>query len=248
MIDLKPLIAPYLKTCSILELKAASADSLPVTGTHFGGAPYARPGEEWPLCQVCHQPLSFIFQVNTIEGHHDLPPELGLVSLYYCWDCRPQGYEEDLSGAWLARLHRRVSPHFYYALSIPEPEPRSVHPCSVNFQPHKSLPDWEGLSVWAPQIFDLSASQNLGEPWAPYDNAAAHFLGEPEFTSALGGYPQWLQGEDTPTCPTCERNMVLLVQLDSERTAGLDWGSSGCLYLFFCPEHPSLFQMRVQTL
>jgi hypothetical protein len=51
--------------------------------------------------------------------------------------------------------------------------------------------------------------------------------------SRLGGSPEWLQGEDIPECPNCEKGMEFVLQLDSSEEIG--FGDMGMLYAFVCP-------------
>jgi hypothetical protein len=58
----------------------------------------------------------------------------------------------------------------------------------------------------------------------------------------LGGEPDWIQIDDTPGCPQCEKPMSFVAQIDSIDYTG--WGVSGpymfsdvgMIYLFFCGE------------
>jgi uncharacterized protein YwqG len=69
--------------------------------------------------------------------------------------------------------------------------------------------------------------------------------------SKLGGAPDWVQGEDWPSCPRCNARMTFIAQLDSMEHASqhnqnrIDpihgdqhfmFGDVGMLYVFFCEE------------
>ncbi|MFT4626901.1 MAG: hypothetical protein ACI8PZ_005582 [Myxococcota bacterium] len=56
----------------------------------------------------------------------------------------------------------------------------------------------------------------------------------------VGGYPLWLQGDDTPVCGA-HGPMSLAVQIGAD--AGIDLGDSGVLYVFTCAA-PACGQMR----
>ncbi len=68
----------------------------------------------------------------------------------------------------------------------------------------------------------------------------------------LGGVPEWIQFDETPTCPTCEKKMVFVTQVDSiDYTArpisqqSYMFGDVGMIYVFFCfecTETASIFQ------
>jgi hypothetical protein len=65
--------------------------------------------------------------------------------------------------------------------------------------------------------------------------------------TSLGGDPVWEQNEDLPVCPSCDRNMTLVFQLDSlaqlsrNRDLGVDlsgedyaFGDAGLVRFFRC--------------
>jgi predicted DNA-binding WGR domain protein len=57
----------------------------------------------------------------------------------------------------------------------------------------------------------------------------------------LGGYPTWVQESEPQTCATCQKPMVLAVQLDAGDT-GMNFGDVGVGYAFICPdEHEGRF-------
>ena len=51
--------------------------------------------------------------------------------------------------------------------------------------------------------------------------------------SKVGGVPAWIQLEETPGCPKCERPMAFLLQLASD--SRISYGDVGMLYAFACP-------------
>jgi hypothetical protein len=54
----------------------------------------------------------------------------------------------------------------------------------------------------------------------------------------VGGHPTWIQSAEYPTCPSCQRLMPMLLQLDSDLPTqdGGEWlwGSGGICYVFWC--------------
>jgi hypothetical protein len=73
----------------------------------------------------------------------------------------------------------------------------------------------------------------------PLDEEAAAIIGfryagdEIGTRHRLGGDPQWIQGEEVPTCPTCRQRMTFYGQLDSigDKYVVAD---CGMIYVFFC--------------
>jgi len=52
--------------------------------------------------------------------------------------------------------------------------------------------------------------------------------------SKLGGPPAWIQMDETPDCPKCERTMAFVLQLASD--SRISYGDMGILHAFACPE------------
>jgi hypothetical protein len=112
------------------------------------------------------------------------------------------------------------------------PPPKGVEHaslCDVSFAERLSLPDWEGTTRWCPEASDLSCKANGEAPWQAYQEAVNRLVGDQEITSCIGGYPRWIQGEETPN------GADLLAQIDSENEAGIMWGDVGSVYLFRSP-------------
>jgi hypothetical protein len=59
-----------------------------------------------------------------------------------------------------------------------------------------------------------------------------------ENLNRVGGEPSWVQDADYPRCPSCQRLMSFLLQLDSNLTTADGgewlWGSGGIAYGFWC--------------
>ena len=53
--------------------------------------------------------------------------------------------------------------------------------------------------------------------------------------SKLGGVPAWLQSEEIPNCPCCERPMSFLCQIDSTDDI-ITLADAGRLFVFVCPD------------
>lgn len=245
MPSLPDLLRPLLLPTSIITAtklpRGRGGGAAPLLSTKFGGTPYSEEND-WPICGNCENPLSFIFQCNLADCPHQKAQ--GLFTFFYCHECSPWG-DDDFEDAWLVRRYN--APDKASAFELDNDSPARTNPCSTQLQVAQSLPNWESINDLAPEIAKLSASANSDEPWAAYQQALEQLLGgEPELNTAIGGYPQWIQGTDFPSCPNCSKRTRLLAQIDSEEEAGIMWGDSGMVYLFECPKHPDLVQMRVQ--
>ena len=50
----------------------------------------------------------------------------------------------------------------------------------------------------------------------------------------LGGNPGWMQCEEIPLCPNCEKEMEFIAQLDTDPGIGLQFADNGRLFVFIC--------------
>ena len=51
--------------------------------------------------------------------------------------------------------------------------------------------------------------------------------------SQMGGHPEWVQDADYPHCPTCQRTMTFLGQVE---TLDIDEDAEGIYYAFLCAQ------------
>ncbi|WP_240409028.1 DUF1963 domain-containing protein [Flavobacterium psychrotrophum] len=224
---LEQLAIPLLREATKIEVLSASrppADSTLIS--HFGGQPYFEAGAQWPQSES-GRPMEFIFQVFN-DGSLALPPSIKLIQFFYDLDAFP--YETDDDG-WVVKIYRSIDT----TAQIKIPQPYSDIPvkyCEVHFSPVSSLPDWEGLDVYGPEIAELAEIINDDEPWEAYDAVVQKLTGSSDYRSQLGGYPNWVQGESTPENKK-GANVKLLFQIDSEENAGLMWGDVGLVYVFY---------------
>lgn len=59
--------------------------------------------------------------------------------------------------------------------------------------------------------------------------------------SKFGGFPDWIQNDETPKCDCCKKKMDFIAQLDSIDYTGFAqekieymFGDVGMIYVFFC--------------
>jgi hypothetical protein len=224
MKTLDDILGPLVQRASVLEVRKASFP-LPAIASKFGGMPYHEPGETWPGCPTCKKPLSFICQLDLRQTVHPARDDVHFFTFFYCWDCSPWGFRDEAKGEWVVRKYR--DPHESKAVMIPIPKGvEHASQCLVSFAERLSLPDWEGTRRWCPDASDLSCQANSEAPWEAYQKAVERIVGDQNLASCVGGYPRWIQGEDTPD------GANLLAQIDSEDQAGIMWGDVGCVYLF----------------
>jgi uncharacterized protein YwqG len=247
--ELTLLVQPLASTATRLNLKKSSKGaSLPVTGSHFGGSPYAEVGEEWPVCPVCTTSLTFICQVDTTSGFHERPEGVALLTFFYCWECFPWGYgmEDEVEGTWVVRTYSEPAESRAVPIFPSNGQPDPTRPCVVEIEKVISFPDLEALEEWSEEAAELSSNSNTDEPWEPYRSTVEALGGLTDYATVVGGYPHCIQSDATPDCDLCEARMRLLVQIDSEDEADIMWGDVGCVYLFHCPQHPKRIALSLQ--
>jgi hypothetical protein len=228
-------LAPLVRPRTLVHLQRSDAP-LPPTASRFGGQPYAEAGEAWPAC-ICGLPMTFICQLDL---HASVVRERGiaLFAFYYCWECFPQ---EGIQGAWALRTY--ADPRDDKAVAIEPPAPVSqTARCAIRFEDARSLPVWEGQDRDAPGADELAKAVNPESPWEAYQAACERLAGPQEITTAVGGYPHWLQGDDLPA------GARLLAAIDSEEAAGITWGDVGCVFLFLSADEPPVPTLLLQSL
>jgi len=222
------------------------AIDLALTDSKFGGLPFLE-DQRWPTCNSCSNGLAFICQFNLRTLAPDLTLPFDLFSFFYCHECMPMS-TDDSPGMWAVRISKLPGTS---TAQLPVDgcanEDHHCTPCSVSAARVPSLPDWQD-DILSDELRDLSGSLNPDEPWEPYQTAAATLVGEPSFTSHIGGYPQWVQGGESFECSECGEPLSLFVEIATELDANLMWGDSGSVYLFHCPNHPASFTFCLQCL
>lgn len=225
--DLENLLKPLIRQTTKLKILPASRPSENSQfESHFGGHPYFEIGEQWPTSKSGKH-LDFIFQIFN-SSKLELPKNIELIQFFYDWDEFPWDTEND---GWLVKIYGKVDKQNVQFISKPKTLEKSKF-CKINFIPTQSLPDWEGIDLHCYDASKLSCVLNEDEPWDSYEQIVSKLIGEQDYQSQLGGYPNWVQGESTPKDK--EGNpMKLLFQIDSEDNAGLMWGDVGLIYVFY---------------
>lgn len=224
--DLEDLVKPLIRAAKKMELISVNENGDSRLLSHFGGAPYFEAGEQWPTSKNGN-PLSFIFQVYN-NAETNLPADIALIQFYYCFDIFPWHNDDD---GWHVKVYKKLQPEKMILLTSPAGLATNTF-CKIEFKEVLSLPDWEGIDLYAPNASKLSCVLDEDQPWEHYQNISEKLVGAQNYCSQYGGYPHWVQGEQTPV-GTDGHPMKLLFQIDSEQKAGLMWGDCGLVYIFY---------------
>lgn len=240
--DLENLVTPLIRDATKMVVKKpVSPPENTQLKSHFGGQPYFEAGEAWPVSGN-GTPMSFIFQVfNT--GNINLPDEVGLIQFYYDFEVYPWDTEDD---GWLVKMYPAVNKNKMISVERPLGLDTPKY-CDIEFVAIKSLPDWDGISVYSDPASKLSCILNDDEPWGAYKEVASKHVGDQDLRSQIGGYPIWLQGENTPKNSKGDY-MKLLFQVDSESNADIMWGDGGLVYVFYNPDDIKITGFILQSL
>lgn len=228
LINLEIQIKKLVRSATKIQLEESSKPiGTSQLKSHFGGLPYFEQGETWPVTKTGKH-LEFIFQIFNQPGL-PLPKEIELIQFYYNWDEFPWDTKDD---GWLVKIYKELNYEKRLIILKPKLKTEFTSYCEIDFIPFESLPDWDGIHTYIEDESSLSCLPNEDEPWESYEQIVTELIGEPKYQSQLGGYAQWVQGEDTPK----DQNgnpMKLLFQIDSEEGADLEWGSCGVIYVFY---------------
>ena len=104
--------------------------------------------------------------------------------------------------------------------------------CEVKFENGLSLPDMQAIDDEHNNIARLLDIVDPDDPWEVYDSLARKLTDFGEGGHQLGGYPYWIQSDETPTDENGNVSQLLL-QIDSDDDAGLMWGDAGLLYFYY---------------
>ncbi|MCL2521688.1 MAG: YwqG family protein [Erysipelotrichales bacterium] len=233
--DLENLVKPLVRDAlKVIPKKANNLEGSNLK-SQIGGTPYFERGESWPKTKDGTY-LQFICQIFN-DGNSGLPDNIKLLQFYYAVDGEYMAFETADKG-WLVKVYENLDKA--NVAIVPKPENEhfeewdNVEYCELSFKKIKSLPDWEGISHYSKNASNLSCILNEDEPWANYEKIKAKLTereyeeDEEIYISQIGGYPAWVQGDDTPE--GCE----FLLQLNSEEeTTNLMWGDMGLVYFFY---------------
>lgn len=184
-------------------------------GTRTGGVPLVPSGFGWPRCGECAGSMQFVGHVlldDLAPRQGEDPPQRGLLSIFMCQN------DPGLCEEWDPTAGGNT------ALLFP---PGDLSPAVVPPGGKTLLPQTCGISLSA---MDASTYGEARVSWSEAeDRPLRHVLGQ------LGGAPDWLQHDETPTCPSCAAPMDFVAQLEEghDHNTSMNFGG-GCAYAFAC--------------
>jgi len=235
-------------------------------GSRVGGAPYLEEGEDWPVDRS-GRPMHFAFQLD-LAGymHHSSQPlPFRLLTFFFREDsspfddprpvirtyCRP---EENSAKAWYGRQLCALPECVLPLLGAADCEREDcdadpwleLYPQHdlVDGDPFEDLPTLEDLELLTAGEFDARAAGKEILARRESQQVAEFNASRRMARTQLFGYPRWCNAHHHALCRRCDRLMYQLVQIDQTDVRGLYLGAGalGLGHLFWCPEHPTVFQ------
>jgi predicted DNA-binding WGR domain protein/uncharacterized protein YwqG len=255
--------APTAKRLDATRAKALRMSVAPAKGRiarlvdKVGGDPVWLGAEQWPTCSGCDKPMMFLVQLRTGPGTGVPLLRKGMLYVFQCQS--DPGMCEDWSATSGANAVV-VQPNKGRAAPI---DPAKKKKRTQYEKAKRAAEKAEGrapadlycTNMDSELAITLTPMQELMFPDAelfpdPVERTAARALYEAwehgarvgrSYASKLGGYPVWVQDDETPRCSQCKKPMRFVAQIDSQMHRAVDrelvFGDSGSSYLFVCREH-----------
>jgi len=200
------------------------------TSSKFAGIPALKKGEDWPRCGQCKDPMPLFVQLNLEEipaSSKQSKDTRGIIQLFFCTknDCDTSC--DAKKPAFLARLIKATELGDL-ATALKKPV--------TTLCPEKVIVGWRQREDYPPFEADVELSdEELNVIWSEYDKEN----GFPRPGDKLLGWPNWVQGENYPSCPVCGEDMFCnIFQVDSQDNLPFAFGDMGNGHIFLCPKHP----------
>ncbi|MCG8393551.1 MAG: DUF1963 domain-containing protein [Pseudomonadales bacterium] len=215
--------------------------AVPGARSKFGGLPLLRPGETWPCCGHCHEPMQLFVQLDS----QDLPDDArspfgdGVLQVFYCTnmeeECEVLGQAHlPFSEVTLTRVIARPEANGFEALAMPIPDA---------FE-EQSLTGWIPLNDFPDQKEMAAINDDLPEGTLALLHAHRP---APRPGDKLLGWPHWVDKAHYPSCHCCRKPMQFVMQLDSTDSLPFCFGDYGCAYVFQCEQHPNIMTLTWES-
>jgi hypothetical protein len=182
--------------------------------TRTGGVPLVPGGFTWPGCVECAGPMQFIAQIVLDDLAPDEESELGgtMLSVFMCQN------DPGMCADWDATSGGNEAMLFPAAdLSVAIVPEDGVTTLGVTYKIDYATVAADGYD-------------DAREEWAESSGRPIE-----EVLGQLGGAPEWIQNDETPTCGTCGKPMTFVAQFEEgpDHQYSINFGS-GCGYAFAC--------------
>ena len=234
-----------------IRIAIARAGRVATGSSRVGGTPDVPPGFEWP--RKDGTPLAFLAQIDLEEVAHRLPssplPADGLLWFFYDTAEEPWGFDPAHAGG--SRVIYLPNPDRLALVAAPAGTPATFPLCRVEMEAYDDIPDLEPDEPPGDQMDEAAMERYVAV--RAYLSSGAHggahkLLGHAdpvqgamelgcEMVSAginVGdGYPERAR---TAAVEAAARSWRLLLQIDSDEEASMQWGDAGILYFWIRAE------------
>lgn len=219
-------LAPYKKQAFVP--KTIAVESEFNTASKFGGLPYLRNENDWPVCQNCKKHMQLFLQLNL----ENLPikQEQGIIQLFYCTNTAPH-CEVDCEAFFpfaKSVVCRKINISQPSAIIKPNIDELFGENKIIGWNAIDDYPHYEELA-------DLGLEINVDD-YAVLEEAE---IGIPASGDKLFGWPYWVQNVEYPNDRKTQSQMKLLFQIDSEDNLPYMFGDSGVGHITQSPDDPN---------
>ena len=198
------------------------------TDSKYGGYPYLRNENDWPICENCKLNMQLFLQLNL--NNIPLKKEKGLIQLFYCTNSE-QNCESEMES------------FFPYSKAVEcrkikiENEPIEVEPNLPDVFDEKLIISWEERIDYPhfeeyellkievdidDEVYELMEERNMGQTISE---------------DKLFGFPYWVQSEEYPYDRKTETRMELLFQIGESENIPHMFGDAGIGHLTQSPDN-----------
>jgi hypothetical protein len=220
------LLAPFKKTAFIP--KTEQVDGAFNADSKFGGLPYLRSSDDWPVCPNCQNHMQLFLQLNLRLIPNGV--ENALIQLFYCTNETPccDSDCEAYSAFSKSVVCRKIDI---------QNQSMSIKPMLENIFPERRIIGWDKIDDFPhyEEFSELGLNIDLDE----YDIIEQEGIGIPATGDKLFGWPYWVQSVEYPFDRNTHSQMQLVFQLDSEINLPYMFGDCGIGHITQSPDNSS---------
>ncbi len=219
-----------------------------LTDSKFAGVPALRKNESIPKCPKCQKPQQLLLQLNLEQIATEIPHRfgVGLIQVFLCCDdnCAEQNGYFQFQENQVCRLLQmdeisaRVAqlPENTYAAKkivgwreeINNPHIDDYANYGINYE----LPEDQADDILVKVICEEFGIRFIS------DDDEVQWAITPEMGGArFAGYPDWTYNKLTTNCPTCQQEMHMIFEFDSESHIPFWFGRHQKAHLMQCKTH-----------
>ncbi|GAA4059993.1 hypothetical protein GCM10022389_00250 [Flavobacterium cheonanense] len=199
------------------------------TNSKYGGYPYLRNENDWPICENCKKHMPLFLQLNLNEL--PIKKEDGLIQLFYCTN-----YDEDCESE-LEAFFPFSKGSACRKIKIENPS-ATIQPNSIDIFDEKLIVDWNAKNDYPhPEEYSLRNVDATIDIDDVYELMEERDCGLTISQDKLFGWPYWIQSEEYPYDRKTETRMELLYQMGESEIIPYMFGDLGIGHLTQSPDN-----------